>query len=358
MLRALLAPLTLLPLLLLGGSPPSGSYVVMTPGDPRPLLRSLHLSATHLLDDAFTAPLSPAQVRRLHDLPGVLVERDRAVRTASTTQTTSSWGLDRIDQRALPLNERYRWANSASTVHAYVIDTGIAVSHPDFGGRAHVAYDALGGNGQDCNGHGTHVAGILGGTTYGVAKKVRLEAVRVMDCSGRSTTSAVLAGVEWVRKHAVKPAVANLSLGGGLSLVLDRAVDALADSGVVVAVAAGNDGTDACDSSPAAASRVVAVAASDRTDTRPSWSDVGSCVDLFAPGAAITSDWLGGGTRALSGTSMASPFVAGAAAVYLAKHPADATATVKAWLEGQATQGRLKAVPSGTPNRLLYTGSI
>ena len=357
MLRLLLAPLLLLPLLLGRAPARAGDYVVLTPGDPRPLLHALHLQARQVRSDGFTARLTDDRVRALRRVPGTVVERDRPLAVTSTSSTTPSWGLDRIDQRALPLDGRYHWTTTAGTVHAYVIDTGILVSHKDFGGRAHVAYDALGGDGLDCNGHGTHVAGILGGTTYGVAKRVRLEAVRVMDCRGRSTTAAVLAGVEWVRKHAVKPAVANLSLGGGLSVVLDRAVDALADSGVVVTVAAGNDGGDACQSTPAAASRVLAVAASDRRDRRTPWSDTGSCVDLFAPGAAIPSDWLGGGTRVESGTSMAAPFVAGAAALYLAKHPTDASATVVAWLEAHATAGRLAGVPRGTPNRLVHTGS-
>jgi len=357
MLRALLAPLALLPMLF-AGPPSQHDYVVLTPGAPGSVLRQLHITPTYRYDSGFAARLTEDRVAELRRTRGLVVELDHQLRLSSTTQSTSSWGLDRIDQRSLPLNDRYRSLNDGSTVHAYVIDTGITVSHKDFGGRAHVAYDALGGNGADCNGHGTHVAGIIGGTTYGVAKKVQLEAVRVMDCSGRSSTSAVLAGVEWVRKHAVKPAVANLSLGGGLSAVLDRAVDDLADSGVVVTVAAGNDGADACSSSPAAASQVIAVAASDRNDSRTPWSDTGSCVDVFAPGAAITSDWLGGGTKVESGTSMASPFVAGAAAIYLDKHPTDATATVAAWLESHATSGHLKHVPSDTPNKLLYTGAM
>ena len=356
MLRALAAPLALLPLLL--GGTHARDVVVSTPGSPLPLLRQLHISATRVFAHGFAARLDTAQVHELAGHPGVLVERDQALSLMATTASTTSWGLDRIDQRALPLNGHYRYANSASTVHAYVIDTGIATGHPDFDGRAHVAYDALGGDGQDCNGHGTHVAGIVGGATFGVAKRVRLEAVRVMDCTGRSSTSNVLAGIEWVRTHAIKPAVANLSLGGSLSTVLDRAVDELADSGVVVVVAAGNSSADACQSSPAAAARVLTVAATDRADTRAPWSNVGSCVDVFAPGVSVTSDWPGGGTRVESGTSMAAPFVTGAAAIYVAKHPSDSVATVNAWLTGHATSGVVKRDPSGTPNRLLYTGSL
>lgn len=356
MLRALLAPLLLLPALLT--SSPSSSWVVSTTGAPAPLLHRLHLTPESVFATGFTARLRPDQVSALRRQPGVLVEPDRPLQVASTTRATSSWGLDRIDQRALPLDGRYRAAGTGSGVHAYVIDTGIATSHRDFGGRASVGFDALHGSGQDCNGHGTHVAGIVGGGTYGVASRVRLVAVRVMDCSGRSTTGAVLAGIDWVRRHAVRPAVANLSLGGSFSAVLDRAVDDLADSGVFVAVAAGNSGADACSSSPAAAARVVAVAASDRTDTRAPWSDSGSCVDLYAPGVGITSDWPGGGTRVLSGTSMAAPFVTGAAAVYLAKHPAASTASVVAYLESHATAGVVKRDPRGTPNRLLYTGGM
>ena len=356
MFRALLAPVTLLPILL--AAPAPTPWVVSTPGAPQPVLRQLHVTASRVFAHGFEARLGPGQVRQLDRLPGVVVEPDRPLSLTSSSRSTPSWGLDRIDQRSLPLNGRYRFANTAGTVHAYVIDTGIATAHPDFEGRATVGYDALDGDGQDCNGHGTHVAGIVGGASYGVAKRVQLVAVRVMDCSGRSTTGAVLAGIDWVRQHAVKPAVANLSLGGTFSAVLDRAVDELADSGVVVSVAAGNSNSDACQSSPAAATRVVTVAATDRTDTRAPWSNTGSCVDVFAPGVNVTSDWPGGGSRVLSGTSMAAPFVAGAAAVYLAKHPSDSTAVVNAWLERHATARKVKRDPSGTPNRLLYTGSI
>ncbi|MCU1599361.1 MAG: peptidase and in kexin sedolisin [Frankiales bacterium] len=353
MLRALLAPFAFVPLLFVPSTP--SPWVVSTPGSPAPLLRELHVSGAHVFAHGFAAHLEPSQVARLRQVPGVVTERDAPVRL---TADTRSWGLDRIDQRSLPLNGRYRWSNTASTVHAYVVDTGIATAHPDFGGRATVGFDALGGSGQDCNGHGTHVAGIVGGTTWGVAKKVQLVAVRVMDCSGRSTTSAVLAGIDWVRQHAERPAVVNLSLGGSLSTVLDKAADDLADSGVFVSVAAGNSQADACQSSPAAASRVLTVAASDRKDVRAPWSNVGSCVDVFAPGVDVTSDWPGNGTKVLSGTSMAAPFVAGAAAIYESKHPSDSTATVNAWLVSHATSGKLTRVPSGTPNRLLYTGGI
>jgi subtilisin family serine protease len=243
-------------------------------------------------------------------------------------------------------------------VRAYIIDTGLQANHPDFGGRAANVYDAFGGNGADCNGHGTRVGGTVGGSTYGVAKGVALRGVRVLDCAGSGSFSGIIAGVDWVRKNRFSPAVANMSLGGGYSSSVNTAVSNLANSGVFVAVAAGNSNANACYYSPASAGAAYTVAASDKTDTRASFSNYGSCVDGYAPGVGIKSAWLSSGTNAISGTSMASPHVAGVAALYKATCGDAASSTIASWINTNATTGVIKSNPTGTPNRLLYKGIL
>ncbi|MBD0319574.1 MAG: S8 family peptidase, partial [Gemmatimonadetes bacterium] len=293
-----------------------GSYIVVLKegADPRSVAAVAQVDPTFVYTAAingFAAELNQGQLNALQHNPNVdYVEEDALVQNAAT-QSGATWGIDRTDQRALPLSGTYNYTSTAGTVYAYVIDTGIQTSHAQFGGRAAVSYDATGGNGQDCNGHGTHVAGTIGASTYGLAKSVRLRAVRVLNCQGSGTSSGVIAGIDWVRLNHVDPAVANMSLGGGYSSAQNTAVTNLANAGVFVAVAAGNENQNACNVSPASAAAVTTVAASDRTDTRASFSNYGSCVDIYAPGVSITSTWLNGGTNTISGTSMASPHVAG-----------------------------------------------
>ena len=308
--------------------------------------------------NGFAAQLNAGQLNVLQHNPNVAYVEQDQVATIDTTQTSATWGLDRIDQRNLPLSGTYTYNTTASNVYAYIIDTGIQTSHSDFGGRAAVSYDALGGNGQDCNGHGTHVAGTVGGTRYGVAKAVRLRAVRVLNCSGSGSYSQVIAGVNWVTSNHASPAVANMSLGGSFSSSLNSAVTNMINSGVFTAVAAGNSNANACNSSPSSVSSAYTTAASDRTDTKASFSNYGSCVDGYAPGVSITSDWLNGGTNTISGTSMASPHVCGVGALYKATFGNASASTISSWINSNATSGVIKSNPSGTPNRLLYKSSL
>jgi subtilisin family serine protease len=238
-----------------------------------------------------------------------------------------------------------------------VIDTGILTSHTQFGGRASNVFDAFGGNGSDCNGHGTHVSGTIGGSTYGVAKSSMPRGVRVLDCSGSGSTSGVISGVDWVRANFIAPAVANMSLGGGASSTLDTAVNNLSNAGVPIAVAAGNSNTDACTSSPARAANAITTGSTTTSDARSSFSNFGTCVDLFAPGSGILSAWWTSttATATLSGTSMASPHVAGVAALYKQANPSASAATVRNAIVNNATTGVLSGIGTGSPNRLLYS---
>nr|WP_237542928.1 MULTISPECIES: S8 family peptidase [unclassified Streptomyces] len=308
--------------------------------------------------NGFTATLSATEARRLAADPKVAsVEQNQQVRVQAT-QTNAPWGLDRIDQAARPLNGTYTYPDSAGTgVTAFVIDTGVRVSHSQLTGRASNGYDAIEGDtvAQDGNGHGTHVATTIAGSTYGVAKKARIVAVRVLDNNGSGTTAGVIAGVDWVTRNHSGPSVANMSLGGGASTTLDNAVRNSVASGVTYAVAAGNSGVNASSTSPARVTQAITVGATSNTDAKASWSNFGSVLDLFAPGVSITAGWHTGdsATNTISGTSMAAPHVAGAAAVYLSSRPTATPAQVSTALVNGATNSVVTTPGSGSPNKLL-----
>jgi subtilisin family serine protease len=313
--------------------------------------------------NGFAGPMSDlARNGLLRDARVLRVEQDGTME-ASGTQSNATWGLDRIDQRNLPLSTTFTYNNTASGVTAYIIDTGIRTSHNEFGGRASSGYDAVDGSlpADDCHGHGTHVAGTVGGSTYGVAKGVTLVAVRVLNCSGSGTTSGVIAGIEYVTANHTAKSVANMSLGGGASASLDAAVNASIAAGVTYAVAAGNGNIagkaqDACRYSPARVAAAITVGATNNTDTKTSWSNYGSCLDIFAPGNGITSAWIGSNTATniISGTSMATPHVAGVAALYLGSVASATPAQVRTALVGAATAGVVKNSKTTNP-LLLYT---
>ncbi|GAB3949438.1 S8 family peptidase [Micromonospora vulcania] len=290
------------------------------------------------------------------------VEQNHTVSIAGTQTNPPSWGLDRIDQRNLPLNSSYTYPNTASNVHAYIIDTGVLYGHNDFGGRAVSGFDAVdGGSADDCNGHGTHVSGTVGGSAYGVAKGVQIVGVRVLNCQGSGTNAQVVAGIDWVTANAIKPAVANMSLGGGANSSIDTAVANSISSGVTYAVAAGNGNSlgvrqNACNYSPARVASAITVGATQNNDAAASFSNFGTCVDILAPGVNITSAWYTStsATNTISGTSMASPHVAGASALVLSANPSWSPQQVRDYLVNNSTPNMVTNVGTGTPNQLLY----
>jgi subtilisin family serine protease len=317
-------------------------------------VRSTWTAALH----GFSAWMSEAQARSLAADPRVsYVQADAEVHALDTQTNPPSWGLDRIDQRNLPLDNSYTFTTTASNVHAYIIDTGIRITHTTFGGRATWGHNSVDTNNTDCNGHGTHVAGTVGGSQYGVAKGVSLVAVKVLNCSGSGTTAQVADGINWVAANAIHPAVANMSLGGGADPTLDNAVSAAINSGVTFAIASGNSNADACNFSPARVPSAITVNATDINDARASFSNFGTCTDIFAPGVNITSAWMtdDNATNTISGTSMATPHVTGAAALWLADHPGDTPGQVTAGLVNASTTNKVTNPGSGSPNRLLFT---
>jgi subtilisin family serine protease len=343
---------------------PAGQYIV-TLADGADLSAALQhhgVAATHRYDhvlNGFAAPLTGRQLSALRSDPNVIrVEADGVMRVLATQVNPPSWGLDRIDQRNLPLSNSYTFNTTASNVHAYIIDTGIDARHDQFGNRAQQVFNSAGGPNRDCHGHGTHVAGTVGATDYGVAKAVNLYGVKVLNCAGSGSNASVIAGMDWVAANHNKPAVANMSLGGGFSAAINDALNDLANSGVFVAVASGNSNANACNFSPASAANATTVNASNITDNRASFSNFGPCTHLYAPGVSIVSTLPRNGTGTASGTSMASPHVAGVAAMYKATFGDDSFSTIRSWLQNNATSGVISGNPAQTPNLLLFTNGL
>ncbi|TDO34282.1 subtilisin family serine protease [Kribbella sp. VKM Ac-2527] len=312
--------------------------------------------------NGFSAKLTAGQLAELQKNPDVVaISQDVYVEDAlDTTQNNPpSWGIDRIDQRNLPLSNSFTYTRTGSGVHAYIIDSGVDPSHPNFGGRASFDFNGIDSNNTDCNGHGTHVAGTIGSTSYGIAKNVRLHGVKWLNCSGGGTASSAIAAVDWVTRNAVKPAVANASWNFSPNTTLENSLRAMINSGVFLAASAGNTGANSCDRLPRKISTALVTAASTSTDARASYSSTGSCVDIYAPGSAIVSTLPGNTTGSYNGTSMATPHVAGVAALYLQTSPSATPATVKSYLESNATPNVINGgTTGGTVNRLLFSNGL
>jgi subtilisin family serine protease len=346
-----------------------GQYIVVLKdgANPRSVAAIAGVTPRHVYTAAvngFAASLNAGQLRAMQNNPNVaFVEQDAAVQSSLVTQTGATWGLDRIDQTSLPLSTTFGYTSTGVGVTAYIVDTGIRMTHSQFTGRVTSGYDAIdGGAAEDCDGHGTHVAGTVGGTTVGVAKGVSLVAVRVLDCAGSGTNAGVIAGVDFVANSTARPAVANLSLGGGASTALDASINNAISKGITFVVAAGNGNQGgkaqpACNYSPARVPAAITVSATDNTDRKASYANYGTCVDIFAPGNGILSAWYTNDTAGatISGTSMASPHVAGVAAQYLSLNPGASPAAVASALIAASTPNKVISAGSGSPNRLLFT---
>ncbi|HEX2205498.1 MAG TPA: S8 family serine peptidase [Longimicrobium sp.] len=350
----------------------AGAYVVVTApeADPAAVAASLGVAPAHVYRAAlrgFAARMGPGQLRAARAHPAVRhVEADQVV-FKQATYVSPPWGLDRIDERALPLDGRLAIPDFTGAVNVYVIDAGLQPEHPEFAGNAQNVWDVFGGAGRDCNGHGVAVAGTIGSTTYGVGgtksvagtvggTPISLKGVKVLDCNGRGTVSGFIAAVDWVRVHAQRPAVVSLAVITGYSSALNAAVDNLALSGVFVAVPAGDSGADACNASPASAAEAFTVAASDRSDARWASSGFGACVDGYAPGVAVPTVGLNGGTQSVTGTSMSAAHVAGVAALYKSRYGETSSRAIDSWIKTWSTPGVVTGSPRLTPNRLLYVG--
>ncbi len=342
-----------------------GEYIVTVKDGhaPKGLAKEIGANPKHVYTavlNGFSAKLTDKQADKLRRHPHVVAVEPNYEFEVEGTQVIGAsgqpWGIDRIDQRARALSRTYSYWGMGAGVTAYIIDSGIDTTHPDFGGRAKNLWDGIGDGqaGRDCNGHGTHVAGTVGGAKYGVAKNVRLRGIRVLNCLGKGNTDIMIAAVEWVRLNAVKPAVANISVGGPKSSAMNTAVYNLTLSGVFVAAAAGNNNQDACNYSPSSARGALAVASSDWNDTKASDSNWGGCVDLYAPGVLVGSARLGGGEVNMSGTSMASPHVAGIAALIKGDYGDVASADLVTYIVSYSTRSAIYGNVTGTPNKLLF----